>query len=400
MGGVVLIYDDAYTRYCFGPEHPFNPLRLRLTVDLMQACGLLDPAAVVPPRPATRDDLLLVHDAAYIDAVERLSAPDAPCHETVMGLCTPDVPIFPGMHTAAALVAGGTLRAAELVMEGIVEHAFNIAGGHHHAQRALASGFSIYNDAAVAIEWLTRRHGRRVLYVDTDAHHGDGVQAAFEERDDVLTISFHETGRHLYPGTGFIEELGRGRGYGYAVNVPLEPFTDDTSWIALFDAVVPPLARAFRPDLIVLQDGCDGHALDPLTHLHATTRTIEHITRAVHALAHELCAGRLVVLGGGGYDIWRVVPRAWTLAWAVLGDQPAPAEVPEVWRDRWAAESPVLLPARLRDDPADYPPLARQAEITAANLATLHHLQARLPVLRHAGSSAAHEPPADPKAGW
>jgi acetoin utilization protein AcuC len=400
MDSAILIYDDAYRRYDFGPEHPFDPLRLRLAIDLLRTTGLLPDSAIQPPRLATHDELLLVHDPAYIEAVTRLSVPDASCDAEVMGLCTPDVPIFPGMHEAAALVAGGTLRATELVMTGAAHHAFNIAGGHHHAQRALASGFSIYNDAAVAIAWATRRFGARVLYIDTDAHHGDGVQNLFEERADVLTISFHESGRSLYPGTGCVAELGRGAGYGYAVNVPLEPFTDDASWIALFDAVVPPLARAFRPDLIVHQNGCDGHALDPLTHLRATTRTVEHVTQAVHALAHQLCDGRLVMLGGGGYAIWRVVPRAWTLAWSILSGQPAPETLPEAWRARWAPHSPVPLPTRLRDDPADYPPLARQHEIAAANQATLRHLQTLLPALSHASSSATHGPPPDPKAGW
>jgi acetoin utilization protein AcuC len=404
-----LIYDPAYLRYRFNDQHPFNPLRLEITVDLMRASGLLAPAAgpppagppappaPIPPRPATRAELELAHDPAYIDAVERLSAPGAVCDDPRWGLGTPDVPIFPGMHAAAALTAGGTLQAAELVMRSAVDHAFNLAGGHHHAQRCLASGFCIYNDASIAIEWLTRRYGARVLYIDNDAHHGDGVEAAFADRDDVLTISLHESGHYLYPGTGFVDDLGRGRGYGYSINLPLEPYTDDDSWLALFEAVVPALAHAFRPDIIVLQSGCDGHCRDPLTHLSATTRTVEEVARQVHALAHALCGGRLVVLGGGGYDIWSVVPRAWTLVWSILSDQPAPALLPAAWRARWQPRSPIPLPTHLRDDPADYPPLPRQAIIAAANAATLHRLREHL-------LWVAFEPPAgpppNPKAGW
>jgi acetoin utilization protein AcuC len=227
------------------------------------------------------------------------------------------------------------------------------------------------------------------------------VEALFEDRADVLTISFHETGRYLYPGTGMVDEVGRGCGYGYAINVPLEPFTDDDSWLALFEAIVPAAARGFQPDIILVQSGCDGHHLDPLTHLSATTGFIETAARQVHALAHELCAGRLVVMGGGGYDIWRVVPRAWTLLWAVLSDQTTPALVPAAWRERWAPESPVPLPTRMRDDPADYPPVARQAIITADNAATLHRLRENLLLLAFdQASGPGTEPPADPKAGW
>ncbi|MCC6626049.1 MAG: acetoin utilization protein AcuC [Chloroflexi bacterium] len=398
-GHAALIWDSAYQRYRFSDDHPSNPLRLELTVDLMRATGLLEaapgtPPLVLPPRPASRDELNLAHDPAFIDAVARLSAPGARCDDPRWGLGTVDMPIFPGMHDAAALTAGGTLLAAELVMRGDYRHVFNLAGGHHHAQRALASGFGIYNDAAIAIEWLTRQHRARVLYIDNDAHHGDGVEFAFAGRDDVLTVSLHESGRFLFPGTGFVEDLGFGRGRGYSVNLPLEPFTDDASWLASFDALVPALAAAFQPDVIVLQSGVDGHARDPLTHLRATTNMLETVARRVHGLAHDLCDGRLVVLGGGGYDIWSVVPRAWTLVWSVLSGQPTPPQTPPAWRARWQSASPVPLPLHLRDDPADYPSLDRQPRISAANAATLRRL---CDLLAWAGMDS---PPGDWRAGW
>lgn len=371
-----LIFGDQYHRYQFNEDHPFNPLRLRLAIELIEACGLIDREhRILPPRPATDGELLSVHSPALVAAVQAASRGALGADEAArFGLGTDDVPIFPGMHEAAALLVGGSLLAAELVMDGSVDHAFNIGGGLHHADRNRAAGFCIYNDIAVVCRWLVDRHGARVLYIDNDAHHGDGVQEIFYDSSDVLTLSFHETGRYLFPGTGATHERGRGAGYGYAVNVPLDAFTDDASWIAGFTQIVPPIARAFRPDVIVLQNGCDGHRLDPLTHLHATTRMIERVAATVHDLAHECCGGRLIALGGGGYDIWRVVPRAWTLVWAALGEQPVPDAVPQRWLDQWQPLAPLLLPRRLRDDPADYPSIPRVAEVTENNSRTYERI--------------------------
>lgn len=365
-----LIYSEQYHEYQFNDDHPFNPLRLRLTTELIAACGLLDGRdhRLVAPRMATDAELRSVHSPVFVAAVQAASRGELGAADAArFGLGTEDVPIFPGMHEAAALLVGGSLLAAELVMAGEVEHAFNIGGGLHHADRGRAAGFCVYNDIAVVCRWLIERHGARVLYIDNDAHHGDGVQELFYDTPDVLTVSFHETGRYLFPGTGAIDERGRGEGYGYAVNLPLDAFTDDASWLAGFEAIVPTIARAYRPDVIVLQNGCDGHCYDPLTHLCATTRTMERAATLVHDLAHELCDGRLIALGGGGYDIWRVVPRAWTLVWAALGGQAVPDAVPQAWLDRWQPQAPVPLPTRLRDDPADFPPIPRVAEVTENN---------------------------------
>lgn len=379
-----LIYGDPYHQSQFSEGHPFNPLRLRLAIDLIEACGLLDPDhRLLPPRRATDAELLTVHSPAYVAAVQaasrgELSAADA----ARFGLGTDDVPIFPAMHDAAAMLVGGSLVAAELVMNGEADHAFNIGGGLHHAFRSLAAGFCVYNDIAVVCRWLVDQHHARVLYIDNDAHHGDGVQELFYDSPDVLTVSFHETGRYLFPGTGATHERGRGAGYGHSVNIPLDAFTDDASWIAGLEAILPPIARAFRPDVIVMQNGCDGHCLDPLTHLHATTRTVERAIELVHTLAHEHCNGRLIALGGGGYDIWCVVPRAWTLVWATLGGQTVPDDVPQSWLDRWQPQSPVHLPRHLRDNPADYPPIPRVAEVTENNARTYDRvLTSSLPLL-------------------
>jgi acetoin utilization protein AcuC len=273
-------------------------------------------------------------------------------------------------------VVGGSLVAAELVTSGRATHAFNSGGGLHHADRRRASGFCVYNDCAVAIAWL-RMQGLRVLYTDTDAHHGDGVQNIFYEDPGVLTISFHETGRFLFPGTGFPSERGSGTGFGYAVNVPLEPYTDHESFVECYELVVPPLARAFKPDIIVAQNGCDGHAIDPLTHLHYLTPTFEHVAIRSHELAHELCDGKLIALGGGGYGLWTVVPRAWTSVWAAVSGQPLPERVPEAWRERWQAESPERLPTRMHNALDAIPPVPRQAEIRRQNRQVASEVAAR-----------------------
>ncbi len=380
----IFVYSPDFRKYRFSEDHPFNPLRLELTLELLQETGLLAPGTgaqreaaqaaagdVATPRMATDAELLLVHDQAYLKTVKAVSArggssPDARNFD----LGTDDNPIFVGMHEAAGLVAGATLVAADLVMEGQADHALNIAGGLHHAQRSRASGFCIYNDVAVAIAYLQRRYGAKVAYIDTDAHHGDGVQWAFYDDPSVLTISFHETGRYLFPGTGEVTERGRNDGYGFSVNVPLEAFTEDDSFISAFEAVVP-LVEAFAPDVIISQNGCDGHFLDPLTHLSLTMRSYAEIPRIVHKLAHDVAGGRWIAVGGGGYDIWRVVPRAWAFLWAQMLDVELPEELPGSWLARWQKVSPVTLPRRFFDSPAEPPAIPRRAEITEKNNLTV-----------------------------
>lgn len=347
-----LIYSEACLRYDFGGGHPLNSRRLQLTVDLLRDLGVLEETDILPPRQATEEELRTVHDADYIAAVRALSAePTRPVLGRMFGFGPGDNPPFAGMHEAAATIVGGALVAAEGIFTGRFPHAFHPSGGLHHALRAQASGFCIYNDVAVACEFF-RRRGWRVLYVDGDAHHGDGVQAIFYEDPEVLTLSLHESGEYLFPGTGFLSETGRGPGTGYAVNVPLLPGTDDLSWIECFELVVPEVARAFRPDVIISQHGCDTHRLDPLTDLRCTTHTVEHFARRMHELAHALAGGRWLATGGGGYDIWRVVPRAWSLVYAVVSHQEIPEEVPPSWISRWQPESPAELPRRMRDEPS------------------------------------------------
>jgi acetoin utilization protein AcuC len=325
-GRVRLVWGDQFLSYVLSPDHPLQPERVRLAVYLIRRLGLDEFAETVAPRVASEAELALCHTPGYIDLVSRLSDPERRPEVDLRdlraaGFGTGDNPVADGMHEACAVIVGGSLVAAEGVDNGEALHAFNPAGGLHHARPDRASGFCVYNDVAVAAEWL-RRQGHRVAVVDVDVHHGDGTEAFFYTSPEVLTISLHESGRYLFPGTGFPEETGAGAGHGYAANLPLLPYTWDEPWLAAFDAVVPPLLRDFRPTVLVTQDGCDSHLLDPLADLRNSTRIWPHVGRRFHDLAHELCAGRWVALGGGGYAIREVVPRAWTLLFSEMVEHP------------------------------------------------------------------------------
>lgn len=368
-----LIYSPDYTAYYFHDEHPFNQRRLVLTYDLLQAFGLLREEDITPPRYATEDEIALVHDHQYIETVRNQGHSKQLLPQSgSYGLGTEDVPCFPNMHEASSLIVGGSLQAVDLVMNGDAEHAFNPAGGLHHAFNGRASGFCVYNDCSIAIAYLRKKWNARVLYIDTDAHHGDGVQWAFYDDPNVLTVSIHETGKYLFPGTGEITERGTGQGYGYSVNVPLDAFTEDESFLEVYRDLLPKLIRGFKPDVILTQNGCDAHAYDPLTHLSCSMHIYQQIPRLAHQLAHEWCQGRWIAVGGGGYDIWRVVPRAWTLLWSEMTDQslsdlPLPAE----WLQRWQDKSEEQLPQRLFDNLADLPVIPRRKEISEKNRVTL-----------------------------
>jgi Deacetylases, including yeast histone deacetylase and acetoin utilization protein len=352
-----LYYDDEkFDLYDFGPGHYFSPLRQRLTTDLLEKAGLLPETAVTRAVPATVEELLLFHTPEYI-AVIRADGqtPNGPVQR--WGIGTSDNPLFRRMHEAAALRVGATLAAARQVIEGRAIHAVNFAGGLHHAHPSKASGFCIYNDIAVAIAWLRREYDLRVAYVDLDAHHGDGVQWGFYDDPNVLTISIHESGRYLFPGTGEPGELGDGPARGTKVNIPLLPHTGPKSWLECFELVVPAVLEAFRPDILITQHGCDAHRYDPLTHLAISTQSMEAAARRLHELAHELCDGRWIALGGGGYSIWDVVPRAWAAVWAVVTDQALPPAVPETWRKAWAQRVPGRdLPDEWHDLIEELPP--------------------------------------------
>ena len=372
-----LVWDDRYHGYDFGPQHPLRPERFDRGLDLLEKSGLWQPAdETLRPREATHAELQLVHAREYIAAIEE-AGQGAIDLEAIYhyGLGPGDNPAFANMHEASALIAGGSLQAARGVMAGDFSHAFNPGGGLHHAMRARAWGFCVYNDTAVAIAGLVKEFDARVLYLDFDAHHGDGVQALFYDDPRVLTFSIHESGRYLFPGTGFVEELGSGPGRGYSVNAPMQPFTQDDTWFGAVEQIVPELAERFRPDFIVSQHGCDGHTWDPLTHLAITTRTMADQAALTHELAHTYCDGRWIGTGGGGYDFRRVVPRMYSVVFSQMTERPLPPSVPEAWRERWSASGPEPLPTQFVDPPEEFPPTPRADEIRQRNAETVREIR-------------------------
>ncbi|MBA2717560.1 MAG: acetoin utilization protein AcuC [Propionibacteriales bacterium] len=334
-GAASVVFEAALTGYDFGLGHPLAPIRVDLTMRLAHDLGVFDlPAVELVAAPAASDDeLQLIHSPAYVGAVR--AAGHSGRMDLAHGLGTGDNPTFPGMHEASAHIAGASIEAARRVWSGESSHAVNISGGLHHAMADYASGFCIYNDPAIAIAWLLEQGAERVAYVDVDVHHGDGVQAAFYNDPRVLTISLHENPQTLFPGTGDATESGGPDAPGCSVNVALPVGTADGGWLRAFHAVVPPLLREFQPEVLVSQHGCDSHRLDPLAHLLLSVDGQRAAQLALHDLAHEICGGRWVTTGGGGYAVVAVVPRAWSHLLFVVGGRPLPPEtaVPSGWRD-------------------------------------------------------------------
>ena len=365
-GRVRVVWSPALLGYDFGVIHPMAPERLALTMRLAEELGLLDRAGVevVGAEPVDDATLVTVHTPEFVRAVRAASAEGV--GDPARGLGTEDDPVFAGMHEAAARIVAGTLEAARAVWSGQVEHAVNIAGGMHHAMPGAASGFCVYNDAAVAIRALLAEGAERVAYVDLDAHHGDGVQAVFYDDPRVLTVSVHESGITLFPGTGPAGDAGLGAAAGTVVNLPLPARTSDAGWLRAVDAVVPAVVREFRPDIVVSQHGCDAHGSDPLSNLDISVDAQRLAASWVHDLAHEVAGGRWVALGGGGYAVVDVVPRAWAHVIAIATHAPIDPHtpVPAAWlahvKERWGRTAPPFMsdgaPASFRPWASGYDP--------------------------------------------
>ncbi|WP_031524049.1 acetoin utilization protein AcuC [Streptomyces sp. NRRL F-5123] len=395
-GRALLMWDERVTGYDFGPGHPMDPVRLTLTRDLVRAVGLDRALTVVAAPPAGESTLALVHDGDYVAAVRRAGQdPDAVRTSyaafAAYGLGTADNPVFPRMHEVSALIAGQSVAAAEAVWRGEAEHAVNFSGGLHHAMPGAASGFCVYNDAALAVARLLELGAERVAYVDVDVHHGDGVQAAFWDDPRVMTVSLHEHPRTLFPHTsGWAEETGGPDAEGGAVNVALPAGTGDAGWLRAFHAVVPELLAAFRPQVLVSQHGADTHVEDPLAHLAVTVDAQRAVAEACHALAHEYAGGRWVALGGGGYAVADVVPRTWTHLVAIAAGEPlAPGtQVPEEWRHQVYARTRQPAPLRMTDgreprwtgfEEAGYDPADRLDQAVLATRRAVFPLHGLLP---------------------
>jgi acetoin utilization protein AcuC len=378
---MLLVFGPRSTDYDFGPGHPLTPRRFGPGIDLLRSLGA-EPG--LAPQPASDEELEWCHAPEYLEVVRRFAADPYGFAEAGIGEGG-DCPPFADMHEASAAVAGGSIRAMEAILRGDVEHAFHPGGGLHHAMRGRASGFCIYNDPALAIA-RARQDGLRVLYVDLDVHHGDGVQALFWDDPGVLTLSIHETGRALFPGTGEVWEIGEGRAAGTSVNVPLPPGTGERAWLGAVSSLLPELAATFGPDLIVSQHGADSHAWDPLAHLAVTTTAHGEAARLVDAIAHRHSGGRWLATGGGGYDAYRVVPRTWALTWLAGEHRDVPASTSPEWRDRWAAEGArygqAPLPETFEDAPNAGIDLGAAGDIAEARSAGVAALVRRVLVPR------------------
>lgn len=368
------IFSDAVLNYHFHADHPFNQKRVLLSKELLEMSDSLKSFDMLEPRIASESELALFHDKAYIEAVKQASKGKLSENDGLQfGLGTEDTPIFSNMHNASSYLVGGTLTAVDAVLEGTYNHALNLGGGLHHGFKNKASGFCIYNDGAVAIKYIRDKYDLKVLYVDTDAHHGDGVQWAFYDDPNVCTLSIHETGRYLFPGTGNVSERGIKEGHGYSFNLPIDAFTQDDSFLEVYEKSLREIAAFFKPDIIVTQNGADAHCYDPLTHLCSTMKTFERIPLLAHQLAHQYCEGRWIALGGGGYDIWRVVPRAWAQIWNVMKTgKPAMGKLPSTWKDKWQKETSTPLPIHWHDTEDIVPVIPRQPEIEEKNKKILY----------------------------
>ena len=329
------IYSDDLSRHTLSETHPMKPVRLRYTHELLDSYGAFDApnVSVASPRNALNNEIMWYHTPEYIDAVRRLNDGDATVDQLRFNFGPGDNPAYEGIYDASALSTGATMTAVETLLSGEADAAFSISGGLHHAMPSYAYGFCVFNDPVIGIKRLLAE-GMKVAYVDIDCHHGDGVQHAFYDTDAVMTISLHESGAFLFPGTGHTQEIGAGRGRGYSVNIPLYPYTTDEVYLWALREVAMPLLRRFRPDALVTQLGIDSHFRDPITHL---ALSVQGHAAAVEELA-SLGADRWLALGGGGYDL-QAVARAWAMDFAVMSEQNLSAEIPQAYGERYGVST-------------------------------------------------------------
>lgn len=363
------VYDKSLLEYRFNDQHPFNQMRVKMTTDLLTTSGFLTDKDIIKPRKATDEELLLVHQPDYVEAVKKagvgkLSASQMESY----GLDGDDTPTFNDMHEKSKMLVGATLTAVDEVMKGNANKVLSLAGGLHHGFTGRASGFCIYNDSAVAIEYMRKNYGLKVLYIDTDAHHGDGVQLTFYNTNEVMTYSIHETGRYLFPGTGSTTERGDDDGFGFSVNLPVDAFTEDESFLSIFEESIEKAIIQFKPDIILSQNGVDAHYRDPMTHLALTSKSYEEIPRIVNRLSDKYTDGKWIAVGGGGYNIWQVVPRMWAQIWLAMKNESAPrGQLPDAFLEKYQSKSKVSFPTLWQDDLSDFQEIPRKNDIAEKN---------------------------------
>lgn len=358
-----VIYNPKYSMYNLGDSHPFSPQRTEMLIDLLKEWGVykepIEPDAISP------DKLRAIHDEKFIDVVEKVSAGLEVEGVEKFGIGTSDNPIFQGMAEGARYQVGGTVLGARLLIEGKADKVLQLGGGFHHAHHNLASGFCTYNDLSMAISEMVN-HGWHVAYLDIDVHHGDGVQEIFYSDGNVMTISVHESGEYLFPGKGWIHELGRGMGRSLKLNIPLEPFSEGDSYFEVLDKVIKPALAWFKPDALIVQAGADAHYSDPLADNLLTTHDYEKIFNKIIEIADNSCNGKALFTLGGGYS-QVATPRVWALLYLILNKINIPETLPENWRKRWEQILNKPIPATLHDKLPAYDEIPRKEEILKIN---------------------------------
>ncbi len=358
-----VIYHPEYKQYNLGTEHPFSPLRVEMVLDVLKELG--HEADFSLPEEVQPKDLQSIHDSDYIEALEAVSAGKTVADIGKYGLGTADNPIVSGMAYGARRIAGGTLLGARMLLDGSAQKVLQLGGGFHHAQRSLAAGFCLYNDLALAIREMTAK-GWHVAYFDIDVHHGDGVQKMFYNSENVMTISLHESGEYIFPGGGWLHELGRGMGRSLKLNLPLEPFTEGDSYLEAVEKVAEEALRWFKPDALVVQAGADAHFSDPLADLMLTTQDFERLFQKIFKMSEALCNNRLLITLGGGYS-FQATARIWTILYQMFFGLKFPNELPDAWLARWESKLKIKIPSRLHDPNPAFEPIPRKAEIVRTN---------------------------------
>ncbi len=365
-----VVYHPKYLAYDLGANHPFSPLRVEILVDLLRELGA--PFDPVQPEPVSVDQVKAIHDPEYVDIVEAASRGEEVPDPARYGLGGADNPIVTGMAEAARHIAGGTLHGARLLLDGTAQKVLQLGGGFHHAHRALAAGFCLYNDLALALREMASA-GWHVAYLDIDVHHGDGVQELFYGDGQVMTISLHESGEYLFPGTGWLHELGRGMGRSLKINLPLEPFTEGDSYLEVIEGTVEPALSWFRPNALVVQAGADAHFSDPLADLMLTTQDYVRVFERILQLADSFAQGRILFTLGGGYSI-RATVRIWTILYLLLHGKELPERLPQAWRARWRERLGIEFPEMLHDPNPAFDPIPRKPEVVRLNRELIRRL--------------------------